>query len=290
VGRKAKLVLGGLALALCVAMGPVRARTTESAPTVGHQARTAAAHPASNGPNHIYLPFATKAFNPCASIPGESYITLAVDPPPTDRPAEEHPDLNLAIRGYEFTDAEKDLVDYGGDPDPTMPPQLPTTCSGCEPPFPHVYQVYDWDWPNNRRGDLLTDWPVTLVGMSTTPGATVHVPDSGYNIGLGYDALVLYASTERITLKYTRDDNVVEGYTVHIEGVCVEPSLLALYESWNAADREELPALRGGQALGRARGDEIKVAIRDTGSFMDPRSSRDWWWGWTASIFKVRPS
>jgi len=38
-----------------------------------------------------------------------------------------------------------------------------------------------------------------------------------------------------------------------------------------------LPALRNNQALGQALGFEIKVAIRDAGSFMDPRSQKDWW-------------
>ena len=71
----------------------------------------------------------------------------------------------------------------------------------------------------------------------------------------------------------------MRGYTIHIEGVCVEPRLLALYRLWNEAGRGELPALRGGQPFGRARGDEIGVAIRDAGTFMDPRSRRDWWRG-----------
>jgi hypothetical protein len=29
--------------------------------------------------------------------------------------------------------------------------------------------------------------------------------------------------------------------------------------------------------LGRATGAEVGVAIRDKGSFMDPRSLKDWW-------------
>ncbi|MCL7454490.1 MAG: hypothetical protein M8467_15740, partial [Anaerolineae bacterium] len=66
-------------------------------------------------------------------------------------------------------------------------------------------------------------------------------------------------------------------YTVHVENVCVEPSLLALYRQWDAAGRVRLPALRGGQPFGRARGTEIGVAIRDSGTFMDPRSRKDWW-------------
>ena len=50
----------------------------------------------------------------CQPIPGEEYGTLDVEGPPTDRPAEQHADLNLALRGYEVTDAFLGLVDYGG--------------------------------------------------------------------------------------------------------------------------------------------------------------------------------
>jgi hypothetical protein len=202
-----------------------------------------------------------------------------VSPPPTDRPAEEHGDLNLALRGYELTSATKGLVDYGGGTDDKAP-QLPGLFADDRTPtFSDVYQVHHWDWGCNCRGPVITDPEVTLAGMAVTPGETIHVPSSGYEIGGGYEVLVLYASRERITLKYTREDNVVWGYTIHVENVCVEPSLLALYESWNKAGRDHLPALRAGQAFGRARSDEIRVAIRDTGAFMDPRSRKDWWKG-----------
>jgi hypothetical protein len=91
--------------------------------------------------------------------------------------------------------------------------------------------------------------------------------------------LVLYANPQRITLKYTREDNVVHGYTLHLEGICVEPRLLALYTTWNNSGRAYLPALTAGQALGRAQGSEVRVAIRDSGTFLDPRSRKDWWRG-----------
>ena len=100
---------------------------------------------------------------------------------------------------------------------------------------------------------------------------------SGYDIGDGDTALVLYATDQTLTLKYTRDDNVVSGYTVHVAGVCTEPTLLALYQRLDAEGRASLPALCGDAPLGRAIGDEIQVSIRDTGSFMDPRSRKDWW-------------
>jgi len=142
-----------------------------------------------------------------------------------------------------------------------------------------VYQAHNWNWGNNSRGSTITDFEVTVAGFQVKPGEVIHAPKADYSIGQGYAVLVLYAGKERITLKYTGEDSVVSGYTIHIDGVCVEPSLLALYEEKNKAGRGQLPALRAEQALGRARGNEIQVAIRDTGRFMDPRVRKDWWRG-----------
>jgi hypothetical protein len=242
----------------------------------------------------VYLPivFRTET-SPCDPIPGESYAVISVNPPSTDRPAEVHADLNLALRSYEQTTADLGLVDLPGETDFNAP-QLPGLFGDNRTPIlATVHQVYDWNWPSNSRGDLLTDPEVTLAGFATTPEEIIHVPSSGYNIGSklnvpqrgvtigadGYEVLVLYASTERITLKYTREDNVIAGYTIHIEGICVEPNLLDLYQSRNDKGRDHLPALMAGQGVGRADGSEIQVAIRDTGSFMDTRSRKDWWRG-----------
>ena len=69
----------------------------------------------------------------------------------------------------------------------------------------------------------------------------------------------------------------MRGYTLHIEGLQVEPRLLALYRACDAAGRGHLPALRTEQAFGRARDSFVSVAIRDSGTFLDPRSRKDWW-------------
>ncbi len=248
---------------------------------VGGQSEGTAIRPSDVLTFYIYLPFVAKpAPDPCQSIPGESYGTLSVNPPPTDRPAAEHAGLNLGLRGYEPTNAYQGLVDYSGGSDPNAP-QFPSLFTDNRvPTFTAVYQLYAWDWDCNCQSQyLITQWDVTLAELSVSPVEIIHVPSSGYDIGDGYQVLVLYATTERITLKYTREDNVVYGYTVHVENVCVEPTLLALYESWNDAGRGRLPALRSGQAFGRARSDTIKIAVRDTGMFMDPRSRKDWWQG-----------
>ncbi len=213
----------------------------------------------------------------CHSIPGASFASLPVLPPATDRPAADHADLNLNLRGYTSVDAAKGLIWLDGPTDPLAPRLQGLYQPQRHPPVVATYQVYDWGWDCNCRGEVLVEPEVTLVALETTSQETLHVPESGYSIGSGFEVLVLYASPDSITLKYTRTDNVVSGYTVHVEDICVEESLLALYETMNAAGRSELPALVEGQAFGRASDNAIHIAIRDTGQFMDPRSYKDWW-------------
>ena len=215
----------------------------------------------------------------CDPIAGESYGTLSIEGPSADRPAEVHADLNLALRGYEVTSAPLILVEHGPTDDPLAPQLRDLFWSRRLPIFSRAHRVYDWNWDTNSRGPLITDWDVTLAGMPALPGETLHVPGSGYDIGGGYEVMVLYAAENRITLKYTREDNVVVGYTLHLEGICVEPNLLALYRTMNNAGRGQLPALRARQAFGRAASGEVSVVIRDSGAFMDPRSRNDWWIG-----------
>ena len=192
-------------------------------------------------------------------------------------PAQVHPDHNLELRGYELTDAYRGLIKYAQEPD-SLAPQLAGLFR--EPRlsrFTNAYQVYDWDWGLMQRGPLITDPPVTALGLETVAGETLHVPDSGYTIGSDCEVLVIYATLDQITLKYTREDNVVYGYTLHVDHICVDPALLALYQACDNARRAFLPALRAGQAFGRAPGNEMVIAIVDSGTFLDTRSRADWW-------------
>ncbi len=215
--------------------------------------------------------------DPCEPIAGASYGTLTIVGSPTDRPPAEHGDLNLKLRGWAPTGGTLGLVEVDG-PTDTLAPKLNTLFPDDRvPAFVANYRVHHWDWGCDCRGGPITDWEVTLAGFGVLPGEALELPDSGYDIGEGYEALVLFADDDSITLKYTREDNVVAGYTVHVVGVCVEPSLRALYDARHAAGRGALPALRANQPFARARGAEVLVAIRDTGAFMDPRVRKDWW-------------
>ncbi len=224
-------------------------------------------------------PAPTPQVDVCAPIPGQNYGTIPIVGPPADRPAAEHGDINLALRGYGSVDEQAGLIDMAG-PTDNRAPQLPGLfVDERTPQFTKTYRINHWDWGSNSRGGPITDFKVTLLGMKTKPGEIIRVPSANYDIGQGYQVMVLYADPERITLKYTGEDTAATGYAIHIEGTCTDPNLQKLYEQMNAAGRGQLPALRAKQPFGRARGDEIRVCIRDTGRFMDPRTRKDWWQG-----------
>lgn len=198
-------------------------------------------------------------------------------------PPEQDPDLNLIIRGFVATNALLGLVNINGDTDPDAPQLAGLFSPRRGPVFTAAYQVYDWDWscPNGGcRGEPLRHPEVTLVGLAAQPGEPVYPPSRRTTILGNAIAQVLFAEETRLTLTYTRDDSPAYGYVIHLENVCVDPNLLALYRSLHQAGRTSLPSLRATDPVGIARGDVIHVAVRDTGSFMDPRSRKDWWVGY----------
>lgn len=223
---------------------------------------------------------------PFPPIQGASYSSIPVNPyDQPDRIDSEHADLNLELRGYALTSAILGLVNYNGATDPNTPRLANLFSPARLPTFLAAYRVYDWYWlapPNpGYRLDPLTTWPVTLIWMATNTNEIIHLPYHNGDIYQGnYHAQVLYATDDQITIVYTRKGNVITGYTVHIVNIWVDPQLVELYQRCNAAGRYVLPALANGQAFGRAKAGGIGVAIRDNGSFMDPRSRKDWWPGW----------
>ncbi len=234
-------------------------------------------------PSPTPRPTASPAPIVCGEVPESGFGSLSIEGDVSDPPASTNPDVNLALRGWVTVDEPLSLIDLGGEWDDKAPrlaelldPRVPEPVR-----FSSTHRVFDYNADTGRRGPLLTRWPVTLAGLPTTPGQLLRVPSSGYSIddAGGMEVLVLLATEERITLKYTREDDVVFGYTIHVEGACVDPRLVAGWQRLVASGRRERPALRAGQAFARARTDEVLVAIRDTGMFMDPRVRKDWWPG-----------
>ena len=236
----------------------------------------------------IYLPLILKAETPiCPTSSSAAFNLIPISGPPADHPDYLHGDLNLSLRGYAPTTAFLGLVDYSGGSDPGAPQLAGLFEPNRFPGISAVYQVNSWNWgcgAHGCPGPAITNPMVTLVGLNTTPGEPIYIPQYNSNIWDNYKAMVLYAEEQRITLGYTRQDTVANGYAVHLENICVDPNLLALYRAQTDAAGWHvtwyLPALSNNQALGTALSSEIRVAIRDGGAFMDPRSRKDWWRGY----------
>lgn len=201
--------------------------------------------------------------------------------PAQAQPASQHPDKNIKVRGWEPIVGQLNLIEFDHDIDPRAP-QLSTLIAGeATPNITALYQVYEWDWTTNSRDGLYPRPPdapldfATLVSFAAN-GKSILVPESGYTLGSGLEVFVLYADANSITLQYTCGDSAAVGYTIHLVGFNIDGSLLAFYNQLDQAGRESLPALKAGARIGTGSGD-ILVAIRDTGSFMDPRWRSDWW-------------
>ncbi len=219
----------------------------------------------------------------CPETSGSSYTTVPVAGGGINHPDGQHADLNLALRGYSPANVAADLVDKDGPVDGD-PPQLAGIFADYRrPAFGQAYRINDWNWNCGEHGcslGPLDHVAATLLTLATGTGEPLGIPHRHAQIyGGGYKALVLYAEPTRITLGYTRDDSVANGYVVHLENVCIDPNLVALYQGSNAAGRGFLPALREDEVLGTAPSESVLVAVRDRGQFLDPRSRLDWWQG-----------
>jgi len=194
------------------------------------------------------------------------------------------PDLNLNVRGWYEVDESLSLVRYSyppDDPPDRSHPLLLSAVAGSNGlAFTSTYQLYDWDWlgcncpvPRPR-----SPYPVTLLGLRTTPGQPIHIARRDLPVDpAGLVAMVMYADAGQLALKYTREDRVDTGYLVHLSNLCVDPNLLTLYERLDSAGRHWLPGVRNDSIIGTALGSEVRVSVRDSGSFLDPRSWQDWW-------------
>ena len=243
----------------------------------------------------VYLPLmSNEQACPTSSENAYALVQLLENSPRPPYPDQFHADLNLAYRGYEpVTGAALALL---VDPPvrswpysttkPLNAPKLSTLFNANpRPAIVSTDQVYDWDWSQSdggSRAGLLDNWQTTLIGLENMAGDTIFLPSRATEIYTGgYKALVLYADETQLTVTYEHTDSVAIGYSIHLENLCVDANLLALYRSQIMTDglraTELLPGLQNGQPLGTSRGSPLKVATRYYGNFMDPRSAKDWW-------------
>jgi hypothetical protein len=200
-----------------------------------------------------------------------SYDLIPLEGQRENRPAAEHGDLNLKLRGLQPIEADLTLVDITGS---GLDPDAPNLSAIFKPDFVRAYAVYDWDWSCNCKGKWLQEDHLVLLGIRTTPGEPLFIPPRKQNVYVGkYYATVLYASEDSLTFVYTRAGSVATGYTVHYLGLHTDPNLVALFRQ---SKGNELPGLTLDTPIGVATA-ELIVAIRDNGTFLDARSKRDWW-------------
>lgn len=232
----------------------------------------------------------------CPTTSSNSYAAHPANQVETDnplRPAWNHGDKNLALRSYGFdgsiTGANLQIANLYPDDDPNAPRLRALFGDRRIPTVLNAYDVNTWNWapspdPGTRGGPIVAPWPFTMGGLAVTPGEVIYTPFAIYNLGSGLAAMVLYADATRLTLVVGREDTAAAGYVIHIEGFCTDPNLLATYNSLEGArylnpapSQHNLVGLTPFQPLGTASLGELKVAIRDSGAFMDIRSQAEWW-------------
>jgi hypothetical protein len=208
------------------------------------------------------------------STTANGYATQSIVGNPTSTPAHLQADLNIKLRGLLEVNEIRQLVQLNGPTDGGAPKVNTLFVDHRTPGIARVFKVGVF----GGLAQGTESGAVHVLEFVSQGGEELRTPASGYDIGDGKTALVLYADDDSLTLKYTREDNIVHGYAIHLLGLQVEPALRNLYDSCVAAGRQQLPALAAGQRLGTANG-TLRVSVRDTGQFMDPRSRKDWYDG-----------
>jgi hypothetical protein len=209
-----------------------------------------------------------------AMQPWQSYISGAAG----------SPDLNMNVRGWYPVNEFLGFVRYPYPPDEPPDTQHPLHLSNIAgstvSSFVSTYQANDWDWLGCNCGvpRSPSPYPVTMLGLRTTPGQALRIASRNLPVDpAGFKAVVLYADAGQLALKYTAEDRVDNGYLVHLVNLCVDPNLVEWYQRLDAAGRRWLPAVFDDSVIGVAQGSEVDVIVRDSGSFLDPRSRQDWW-------------
>lgn len=208
---------------------------------------------------------------PAAVTSNNTYELIQLNGNREDRPAAEHGDLNLKLREPTPIELDRELIEIDGS---GIDPNTPKFNKVFKPNIVQTYAIHGWDWATNDKSELIQDGVAVLIGLKTTPGEPVFIPPRDTPVfGDKFFATVLYADEDSLTFLYDNKGSVVKGYTVHLLGLKTDPNLVKLF---NESQGSELPGLTLDTPVGTAT-NELIVAIRDNGTFLDARSKKDWW-------------
>lgn len=216
----------------------------------------------------------------CPTKSNQKYSSLAQTKKINYDP-EKNPETNLYLRGWYEVDEDKNLISRNGDNyglDDKMPPQISSLFTNHYPKIIKTYRINAWDYKNNHNipGESATPaFSVHMLGLEATPGEPLVGLKAERKIDGKNVFLVSYATKNYILFFHASSPD--EGYSFYFIDICVDPNLLATYEKDNANGRKQLPVIATGQVFGYAASNEVKVVVRDTGSFMDIRHKEDWW-------------
>ncbi|MEK7127386.1 MAG: hypothetical protein AAB838_01525, partial [Patescibacteria group bacterium] len=207
---------------------------------------------------------------------------------PVKDPANQ-PDVNLRLRSWAPIQGDTALLPgVQGPTDPNAPRIYTMFKDGTQTnlQISNMYQLNDWNWTTNTVGKAMTPEPLvygdgtnvpaaSLFGFNVGPGQNVLVPQANYDVGNHYQAILEYIDGTSAVVKYTPSQDLTGNYyMIHFEDFSASQDLVKAYNDAKATG--DLVWLPAGLSLGKTTG-EIKVAMRDSGSFMDLRSIKDWW-------------
>lgn len=154
------------------------------------------------------------------------------------------------------------------------------------------------DDPSPYKGDS------PAIEVPSKAGWPVCMPTTGYDIGGGYEAMVVSVDSNRITLhigihEYMDGRNTAlggcppgqqcrGGYWLYVSGINVDSDIVAAYNlkkdiqqseglSSNITDRIQLPIVKPGRRLGTSQGDGVTVLLRDSGPII--YANKNFMWG-----------
>ncbi len=225
-------------------------------------------------------------FTVCPTTSSQNYTSLGAERSsadiPINGPVENNPEINLRLRGFTPVNQGTSLISRNGNNyglDNQMPPQISSLYGGPLPQIIKTYQIFEWDFQNNKSAApqvATPNYPVHMLGLAASPGQKLLGLKAGRDIGGGHVFMVLYATPTDITFTHSNSDSLLGGYLFYFLDICVDPNLLALYQKDNASGRGSLPVISTGQVFGTAQSNEVKIVVRDTMSFMDTRYKEDW--------------